>query len=139
MAISDLQLVVWLGTWLPVPGSTLVTSYGMDRRIGILALLVTVAVALTAIIPDVELAPAVSRSAQCVRNPVSSPHTPHRSPSLQLASAAGTPSAISSFAIHTSIIELTYSLSFAKMPSGLKPFAINNIFKGKRLGAPPPA
>jgi len=108
VAILDLRLVR-LGTWLPVPGSTLVTSDGMDRRIGILALLVTVAVALTAIVPDVELAPAVSRLAQCVRNLVSSPHTPHRSPSLQLASAAGTPSAISSFAIHTCIIELTCS------------------------------
>ena len=108
MTISDL-LAVRLGTLLPVPGRALVTSGGMDRRIGILALLITLVVVLTAIVLDLELAPAVSGLAQRVHSLVSFPHFPNISPSLQLAGEGGAPSAISSFGIHSCIIELTCS------------------------------
>jgi len=109
VTISDLQLAVRLGTLLPVPGRALVISGGMDRRIGILALLITLVVVLTAIVLDLELAPAVSGLAQRVRSLVSFPHFPNISPSLQLAGEGGAPSAISSFGIHSCIIELTCS------------------------------
>jgi hypothetical protein len=109
VATSDLQLAVRLGILLPVSRSALVTSGGMDRRIGILALLVALAVAFVAIIPDFELAPATLRLVQRVRALASFAHFPSPRPSLQAASAGGARSTISSFSIHNCIIELTCS------------------------------
>ncbi len=109
MTIPDSLLVAPLDAFLPLSGSTLVTRNGVDCRIGILILLVTLAVAFAAVVPDFELAPAASRLVQRVRTLVSFAHLPNFFPMLQAASVRGGPSAISSFGIHNCIIELTCS------------------------------
>jgi hypothetical protein len=107
VAIPDSPLLPrFLGAFLALPGSTLVTGNGVDCRIRILVLLVTLAVAFAAILPDLELAPAVFCLIQRVCPLVSFAHRPNPSPLLQAVGVGGVPSAISSGA-HNCIIELT--------------------------------
>ena len=108
MAISDLQLAVRLGTLLPVSGSALITSGGMDRRIGIMALLLATALAFVAIIPDLELAPATFRLVQRARALVSFVHLLCPRSPAQAANAGGLPSTVSASG-HNCIIEFTCS------------------------------
>jgi len=107
VVIPDSPLVGSLGAFLPPAWNGLVTRDGVDCRIRILVLLVILAVAFAAMVPDFELAPAAARLVQCVRALASFAHLPKPSTPLQAASVGGVPLTIPRFGVHNSIIELT--------------------------------
>ena len=101
--------VARLGVFLPSGGSILVPNDGVDCRIRLLILVVTLLVAFTAIVPDFDSEPAVSPLVRRVGTLVSLPRCVSLSPRLRPASVSGIPSIISTFGIPNCRIEFTCS------------------------------